>query len=112
MVASGARIGAVEDRDFALNKTGRIEHPEVLGNMDVGEAGKSFDLLGGARSARNGLEDGDVVMRFGDKILEQQARLGLHQVVGGEKQVFDVLGQGLVLVDALPVGRDAAEDGI
>ena len=59
--------------------------------MTLSQPAESRDLALRARIVGDGAQDAHVVVRLVDKILQQQARLGLHQVVGGQQLVADVV---------------------
>ncbi len=109
MVATRSGVWFAGDGCFTLYEACLSEHRKILRHLHVREAARGFDLFGSAGTVGDGSEYRHIVMWIGDKILQQQTRLRVHQIVRAQQLSEDVFGHRLALCDAFPVGRYAAE---
>ena len=111
-ITPGAAGLALGDRQSAGDIAGLDQVAQVLRQVHVGDAGEALDVFGRGAPVGNGAQDGNVVVRIRDEVLQQQARLAFHQVAGREQGLLDVFSQGFGWIQQAPVLGDAAEDGI
>ncbi|OQA93993.1 MAG: hypothetical protein BWY25_03037 [Chloroflexi bacterium ADurb.Bin222] len=112
MIAAQPRALPLRDRHAAFHEAGVLQDAQILGYMTLSQPGKSRNLALRARIVGNGAQDAYIVVRLVDKVLQQQARLNLHQVVGGQQFVANIIREGRGRVEPFPIGRNAAPDGV
>jgi hypothetical protein len=80
--------------------------------MTLGQASVHANGFLGAIPPGNGPQNTRVVVRLLNKILQQEPGFGLHEVIWGKQLPADIVRNGLLRVDPLPIGRDTAKDGV